>query len=272
MLHQRTRALTAAALCAAFLLSIVLVHHFLVPETLHTNLSLRNQPPGLSHLFGTDWMGRNMLLRTIAGLRLSLQTGLMAAAASAVIALFLGLAAGIMGGWVDGIISWLIDIFITLPHLVLLILISFAFGGGLKGVTIAVAVSHWPRLARIIRAETMQLKDAPFVRHARCFGRTPWQIGRQHILPHLIPQFIVGILLLFPHAILHEAGLTFIGLGLSPHEPAVGIILAEAMRHLSTGHWWLAVLPGAALLLMVKAFDILGENMRTLLQPRTSQK
>jgi peptide/nickel transport system permease protein len=270
-MHQRTRALTAAGICAAFLLSIVLAHYFLVPEVLRTDLSLRNQSPGFSHLFGTDWMGRNMLLRTIAGLRLSLQTGLTAAAASAVLALFLGLAAGIMGGWVDGAVSWLIDIFISLPHLVLLILVSFAFGGGLKGVTIAIAVSHWPRLARIIRAETMQLKDSPFIHHARCFGRTPWQIGRQHILPHLVPQFIVGLLLLFPHAILHEAGLTFVGLGLSPHEPAVGIILAEAMRHLSTGNWWLAVLPGAALLAMVKAFDLMGENVRVLLQPRTSQ-
>ena len=270
-MHQRTRALTAAGICAAFLLSIVLAHYFFVPEVLRTDLSLRNQSPGFSHLFGTDWMGRNMLLRTIAGLRLSLQTGLTAAAASAVLALFLGLAAGIMGGWVDGAVSWLIDIFISLPHLVLLILVSFAFGGGLKGVTIAIAVSHWPRLARIIRAETMQLKDSPFIHHARCFGRTPWQIGRQHILPHLVPQFIVGLLLLFPHAILHEAGLTFVGLGLSPHEPAVGIILAEAMRHLSTGNWWLAVLPGAALLAMVKAFDLMGENVRVLLQPRTSQ-
>lgn len=270
-MHRRTRALTAAGLCAAFLLSIVLIHHFFVPEILHTNLNLRNQPPGLKHLFGTDWLGRNMLLRTLAGLRLSLQTGLTAAAASALLALFLGLAAGIMGGWVDSVVSWLIDIFISLPHLVLLILVSFAFGGGLQGVTIAIAVSHWPRLARIIRAETMQLKDSPFIHHARCFGRTPWQIGRQHILPHLVPQFIVGLLLLFPHAILHEAGLTFVGLGLSPHEPAVGIILAEAMRHLSTGNWWLAVLPGAALLAMVKAFDLMGENVRVLLQPRTSQ-
>ncbi|CAK8720057.1 putative D,D-dipeptide transport system permease protein ddpC [Candidatus Electronema halotolerans] len=271
-MHQRTRALAAAGACAAFLLAIVLAYYFFVPEVLRTDLSLRNQPPGFSHLFGTDWMGRNMLLRTIAGLRLSLQTGLTAAAASALLALFLGLAAGILGGWVDGVVSWLIDIFISLPHLVLLILVSFAFGGGLKGVTVAIAVSHWPRLARIIRAETMQLKDSPFIHHARCFGRTPWQIGWQHILPHLAPQFIVGLLLLFPHAILHEAGLTFVGLGLSPHEPAVGIILAEAMRHLSTGNWWLAVLPGAALLAMVKTFDLMGENVRILLQPRISQE
>ncbi len=272
MIHQRTKALLTAGGCAAFLLSILAIYYFLIPETLHTDLNLRNQPPALAHLFGTDWMGRNMFFRTIAGLRLSLQTGLMAATFSALLALFFGIAAGILGGWVDGVISWLIDIFITLPHLVLLILISFAFGGGLQGVTIAVAISHWPRLARVIRAETLQIKDAPFIAHARCFGKTPWQIGRQHILPHLLPQFIVGLLLLFPHAILHEAGLTFVGLGLSPHEPAVGIILAEAMRHLSTGHWWLAVLPGAALLIMVKAFDMMGENMRVLLQPRTSQK
>jgi peptide/nickel transport system permease protein len=91
------------------------------------------------------------------------------------------------------------------------------------------------------------------------------------MVPHIIPQLLVGLILLFPHAILHEAALSFVGIGLSPHIPAIGIILAESMRHLSTGYWWLGVMPGGLLLLSVKAFDWLGENVRALLDPKTSQ-
>jgi len=169
-------------------------------------------------------------------------------------------------------ITWLIDLFFSLPHLVLLILISFVLGGGLRGVIIAVAFTHWPGLARIIRAEVLQLKSAEYIQLSARLGHSPAWIARHHMLPHLIPQFIVGLILLFPHAILHEAGITFIGIGLSPHTPAIGIILSESMRHLSTGYWWLAVLPGAALLIVVKIFDVLGENVRTLLDPKTSQE
>jgi peptide/nickel transport system permease protein len=92
------------------------------------------------------------------------------------------------------------------------------------------------------------------------------------MLPHLVPQFAVGLILLFPHAILHEAAITFVGIGLSPHTPAIGILLSESMRHLMTGYWWLGVLPGVALLIAVKAFDVLGENLRSLLDPRTSHE
>lgn len=102
-------------------------------------------------------------------------------------------------------------------------------------------------------------------------GRSPFWIAQHHMIPHVIPQLLVGLILLFPHAILHEAALSFIGIGLSPHTPALGIILAEAMRHLSTGYWWLGVMPGLLLLVVVKAFDTLGENIRALIDPKTSQ-
>jgi peptide/nickel transport system permease protein len=126
-------------------------------------------------------------------------------------------------------------------------------------------------LARIIRAEVLQVNTSDYVQLSYKLGHTPLWVARHHMLPHVIPQLLVGLILLFPHAILHEAALTFIGIGLSPHTPAIGIILAESMRHLSTGYWWLGVLPGAALLIAVKAFDILGENIRALVDPKTSQ-
>jgi len=212
-----------------------------------------------------------MLTRTLHGLSLSLWVGLLAATFSAVIGAALGTIAATIGGWVDTLLTWCIDVFFSLPHLVLLIMIAFAVGGGTTGVIIAVACTHWTGLARIIRAEVLQLRSAPYVQLAAQFGRSPTWIACEHMLPHLVPQFLVGLILLFPHAILHEAGLTFIGIGLSPHLPAIGIILAESMRYLATGYWWLAAMPGAALLIAVKLFDVLGEHVRALIDPKTRQ-
>jgi len=158
------------------------------------------------------------------------------------------------------------------PHLVLLILISFAFGGGARGVAIGIVLTHWPTLARVIRAEILALRGSEFIRVSRRLGRSNLHIATGHMLPHVLPQFLVGLVLLFPHAILHEAAVTFLGFGLPPHEPAVGIILAEAMMHLSTGRWWLALLPGLALLVVVRAFDLLGDNVRALLDPKTAHE
>jgi len=237
-----------------------------------THLTSRKLAPSLTHPFGTDWLGRDMLARTLKGLRISLFVGLSAASCSALIALLLGLAAATMGKAVDSIVTWLVDMAMATPHLVLLILIAFACGGGAKGVIIAVAASHWPSLTRVIRAEVLQLQSAEYVKLSRQMGKSRFFIAHRHMLPHVVPQFLIGLLLLFPHAILHAAALTFLGFGMSPHTPAVGVLLAESMRYLSMGLWWLAVAPGIALVMTVKAFDILGSNVRALLDPRTCRE
>lgn len=258
------RSLTAAL---GFFLLLGLASGFLGDQGLDTNLTLQEQAPSWSHPFGTDALGRDMLTRTVLGLLVSLKVGLTAAALSALIALVLGLTAALGGRWADLAVTWLVDVAMSLPHLVLLILISFAAGGGERGVMAAVALSHWPGLTRVIRAEALQLRNAPYVLIAGKLGRTPWQVARQHLPPHLGPQFIIGLLLLFPHAVLHEAALSFLGFGLSPHTPAVGILLAESMRHLSTGCWWLGLLPGLSLLITVKMFDLLGNSVKKYFNP-----
>lgn len=269
--NRRQRTLGAIVLGTAFLLGIIISPWFLGETGLATVLTQRNQPPSFAHLFGTDWLGRDMLRRSLHGLSLSLRVGLLAASVSALIGTGLGLAAGTFGGWVDAVIIWIVDVFFSLPHLVLLILIAFAVGGGTKGVIVAVALTHWTNLARVIRAEVLQTNSADYVHLSRRLGKSSLWIARHHMVPHIVPQLLVGLILLFPHAILHEAALSFIGIGLSPHLPAIGIILAESMRHLSTGYWWLGVMPGLLLLISVKAFDWLGENLRSLLDPKTSQ-
>lgn len=254
------------------LLTIVVGSACLGPSGLATDLLSRSIPPSSAHLLGTDWLGREMLTRVLLGLRLSLWVGLLSAASSAVLGVVLGMASGLLGRYVDKTVAWLIDLVMSLPHLVFQILIAFAAGGGVRGVIAAVGLTHWASLARVIRAEVQQWKTREYVLLSDKLGRTPWWIARHHILPHLLPQFVVGLILMFPHAISHEAALSFLGLGLPPHMPSMGIVLAESLRHLSTGFWWLAVFPGMALLATVKAFDVIGEDVRILLTPRMRQE
>ena len=213
-----------------------------------------------------------MLLRTLAGLSTSVLVGLLAAGVSSIIALVMGAVAALGGKKADAAVTWLIDLMLGIPHIVLLILISFALGKGFWGVTIGVAVTHWPSLARVVRAEILQCKQSTFVAAARRLGKTPLRIAAKHMVPYVLPQFIVGLILLFPHAILHEAAVTFLGFGLPPEQPAIGVILSESMAYLSAGMWWLAVFPGLALIATVLLFDLAGSSLRKLVDPHSAQE
>ena len=268
------RKLTLAAFVAAVVaLAAIVVAGLLVTDAATaTDFAQKNLAPSLAHPFGTDWMGRDMLLRTLAGLSMSVLVGLLAAGASSVIALVLGAVAALGGKKADAVVTWLIDLMMGIPHIVLLILISFALGKGFWGVTIGVAVTHWPSLARVVRAEILQCRESTFVAVARKLGQSPLRIALKHMVPYVLPQFIVGLILLFPHAILHEAAVTFLGFGLPPEQPATGVILSESMAYLSAGMWWLAVFPGLALIATVLLFDVAGSNLRKLIDPHSSQE
>ncbi|MFS0821714.1 ABC transporter permease [Bacillus sp. 1P02SD] len=265
-LNRRQWTLLSILLSFVFLVAVIL-GSFLVDEgKIATNLQNRNAPPSFNRLFGTDWLGRDMFTRTVMGLSLSIWVGLIGAIGSTTIALFLGMAAT-LGKVADLIVTWLIDLFLSVPHLVTLILIAFTLGGGFKGIVLGLALTHWPSLARVIRAEVMQVRSAEYVQVSKKMGKFTWWVAMHHILPHVFPQLLIGFMLMFPHVILHEAAITFLGLGMSPHEPAIGIILSESMKYLSSGMWWLAFFPGLCLLLIVRAFDHIGENIRMLMDP-----
>lgn len=264
--NVKQRTVATIIIAMLLLVTMVVIGILIGPERLGINFQLKNSRPTLAHLFGTDWLGRDMLARTFKGLTLSLGVGLLAAFLSTMIALIVSLLAS-WNSVVDAIATWFIDLFLSVPHIVTLILISFAVGGGFKGVIIGLALTHWPSLTRLLRAEVLQIKVAEYVDVSRKLGKSRLWIARNHFLPHLIPQLLVGFVLLFPHAILHEAAITFLGFGLSSEEPAIGIILAESMRYLSTGMWWLAFFPGLSLLAMVGIFDVLGRSLRRLIDP-----
>src|SRR5699024_3889877 len=268
---KRMQFIVFSAVSVILLFAVIFSRLWVDVSQLSTNFNARNLAPSREHVFGTDWLGRDMFTRTMLGLSLSIRVGLIGAIGSTIIAVVLGMAAAMMGKTVDRIVSWLIDLFLSVPHIVTLILISFTVGGGVKGVMIGLIATHWPSLARVIRAEVMQVRSAPYVQISRQLGKSNRWIAIHHIVPHLIPQMIIGFMLLFPHAILHEAAITFLGLGLSPHEPAIGIILSESMKYLSSGAWWLAFFPGFALLLVVRLFDRMAEHLKTLLDPKDAR-
>ncbi len=269
---NRRLTLAAFAVAVAALAAIVAAGLAVTGSAMGTDFALKNLAPSWEHPFGTDWMGRDMLLRTLAGLSTSVLVGLLAAGVSSVISLVLGAAAALGGKKVDAVVTWLIDLMMGVPHIVLLILISFALGKGFWGVTIGVAITHWPSLARVVRAEILQCKESTFVAAARKLGQSPARIAVKHMLPYVLPQFLVGLILLFPHAILHEAAITFLGFGLPSEQPAIGVILSESMGYLSAGMWWLAVFPGLALIATVLLFDVAGSNLRKLVDPHSSQE
>lgn len=270
--NRRQHTLIMISLSSFVLIGIILASVILSNERIETHFDLKNLGPSLSHPFGTDWLGRDMFTRTVKGLSLSIYVGIIASAVSVAVALILGLCAATMGKAVDSAITWMVDLFQGMPHLVALILIAFTVGGGAKGVIIGVALTHWTSLTRVIRAEILQLRTAQYVQISRHMGKSRWWIAVHHMLPHLVPQFLVGFVLLFPHAILHEASITFLGFGLSPHKPAIGVILSESMKYLSTGMWWLAFFPGISLLIIVRSFDIIGENLRLLIDPHNANE
>lgn len=269
---NRKLTLAAFLLAAAALVAVVVAGLAVADQATVSDFSIKKQPPSWTHPFGTDHLGRDMFARTLAGLSTSVLVGLLAAGVSSVIALVLGAAAALGGKKVDAVVTWLIDLMLGVPHIVLLILISYALGKGFWGVTVGVAVTHWASLARVVRAEVLQCRQSTYVAAARKLGAGRVRIAVRHMLPYVLPQYIVGLILLFPHAILHEAAITFLGFGLPPEQPAIGVILSESMTYLSGGMWWLAVFPGIALIATVLLFDVAGSNLRKLVDPHSSQE
>lgn len=270
--NRRTRTILTLILIFAFLFGIYLAGTIMSDELIQADFSQKGLKPSWEHPFGTDLLGRDMLVRTIKGLSISIVVGTVASSVSAVIALFVGVAAATGSSRLDHFINWLIDLVMGIPHTVLLILISFACGKGLRGVLIGVAVTHWTGLARLIRSEVLQIRSQQYIEVSRRLGHNSRWITIHHILPHMIPQFLIGLILMFPHAIMHESSLTFLGFGLSPEQPAIGIILSESMKYLSTGMWWLAFFPGLMLVIVVLLFDRLGENLKKIVDPYSAHE
>ncbi|MGG4663634.1 ABC transporter permease [Providencia vermicola] len=254
MTYNPNRALLKLTISLILLIILASYAVWLSSNDIEMNLLDRRLAPSWEHLFGTDNLGRDLFERTFQGVATSLQIGLIAAVSSGFIALVMaGLSS--VSKVMDYAVRGVIDALLALPHLLLLVLICFTLGGGKMGVIWAVALTHWPKLTLILRSELLRVKQADYIMLSQRIGNSAVYRWRYHYLPMILPQWMVGTLLMFPHAVLHSAALSFLGFGLSPHEPSLGILLSDALRYLSTGAWWLVVFPGVALMGLVLLFD-----------------
>jgi len=228
-------------------------------------------PPSAAHPLGTDEVGRDLLARVLHGLRISFGISLLAALTAVIAGGLLGLAAGTLGGWVDAVVMRIVDLFSAQNHMLFGILLVVLFRpmlGATGAVMLSVGLTHWPGLARITRGELLALRERPFVAAAINGGADRWRLAHRHYLPHLLPAVGLGLILLLPHAIFHESALSFLGLGLPPHQASLGNILADGRRSLLAGGWWTSLFPGLLIFLLVLTIGTIGEYVRDRLNPR----
>ncbi|MFN3985490.1 MAG: ABC transporter permease [Rhodocyclaceae bacterium] len=236
-------------------------------DPLATNAANALQPPSRAHPFGTDQLGRDILSRVIVATRLDLGIALSAVAISFVIGSMMGCAAGYWGGWTDRIVGRVTDTIMAFPLFVLAMGVVAALGNSVENIIYATAIINLPFYARVARAETSIRRNAGYVQAARLAGCGDVRILGTHIFPNILPPMMVQISLNMGWAILNAAGLSFIGLGVRPPDAEWGIMVAEGATYIVSGEWWMALFPGAALMLAVFCFNLLGDGLRDLVDP-----
>ena len=227
----------------------------------------RYQPPSMEHFFGTDEFGRDVFSRILIGSRVSLMVGIVSIAIAMVIGVLLGAYAGFKGGWIDQVLTKVIDSLMTFPSLILGILVVSALGPGEKNAIIAIAIAFVPRFARVARGPSIVLRENEFIMASRASGATDNRVILRHILPNLVGEVVVMGSLWVSTAIIIEASLSFLGLGVQPPTPSWGMMIKAGVDEIQMAPW-LAVFPGLAISLAVLAFNLLGDGLRDLLDPK----
>ncbi|MDF1721250.1 MAG: ABC transporter permease [Minwuia sp.] len=226
------------------------------------------QPPSAQHWFGTDQLGRDVFSRVIVATRLDLTIAIVAVALSFVAGSVFGSIAGFYGGWADRIVGRVTDTIMAFPLFVLAMGIVAALGNTVENIVYATAIINFPFYARVARAEVNVRRGAGFVQAARLAGNSDLRLLATQIYPNVLPPMMVQVSLNMGWAILNAAGLSFIGLGVRPPTPEWGIMVAEGATYIVSGEWWLALFPGLALMLAVFCFNLLGDGLRDLIDPR----
>ena len=224
------------------------------------------------YFLGTDRLGRDMLSRLMLGTRVSLTVGLVSVLISLVIGVIIGAAGGFFRGWVDNIIMWLINVVWSIPTLLLVIAITLVLGKGLVQVFIAVGLTMWVDVARVVRGQTLGIREQEFIEAGRALGFTNLRLIFRHVMPNILGPVIVICADNFANAILIEAGLSFLGLGAQPPTPSWGAMISEHRPYITTDAAYLAIIPGLAIMIMVLAFVILGNGLRDAIDVKAAQK
>ncbi|MCD8397216.1 MAG: ABC transporter permease [Lachnospiraceae bacterium] len=226
----------------------------------------RLQGPSAAHWLGTDELGRDVFSRLLYGARVSLSIGIIPSIISLLIGIFLGLTAGYFGGWYDYIIMRLADVMLSVPSLLMAMVVMYTLGSSITSLFIALIIVDWASVARVVRSQTLSLKESEYVEAARSIGVGHFTIMIRHILPNCIPSLIVLFTLNVPSAILSESSLSFLGIGVQPPAASWGLIVNQAKQFLFTQPW-LCLAPCIAIMIVVLAFNFLGDGLRDVLDP-----
>ncbi|MFN8456265.1 MAG: ABC transporter permease [Anaerolineae bacterium] len=268
-----------AGLVGLVILTVIILLTLAAPwvaphDPLAQDLSGRLQPPGWleggewANLLGTDHVGRDILSRVIYGARISLLVGFSSVLVAGIIGMVMGLLAGYYGGWLDDLISRVIDIQLAVPYLLLAVALVMILGAALRNIIFVLVLYGWTVYARLVRAETLSVREQDYVLAARTVGGSNGRIIFRHILPNVVSPMIVMTTLEVANMIIFEAGLSFLGLGVQPPTPSWGGMLSDGRDYIPVGIWWPATFPGLAIFLTVLAVNLVGDWLRDLLDPR----
>ena len=256
-----------------FLLLVAMLAPVISPhDPFAQDLSARLTPPGEGgYILGSDSLGRDILSRLIYGSRITLYIVALVALMAPIVGLFVGTAAGYLGGWVDVVLMRLTDIFLAFPRLVLALAFVSALGAGIENAVLAIVLTAWPPYARIARAETLTIRNADYIHAIKLQGAGALRVITRHIWPLCISSLVIRVTLDMAGIILTAAGLGFLGLGAQPPSPEWGAMIS-AGRQFILDHWWVATMPGLAIFTVSLAFNLLGDGMRDVLDPKKSSK
>jgi peptide/nickel transport system permease protein len=270
---RRNRLAMAGLVIVGLLLLVALLAPWIAPHDPYVqNLSNRLKPPGTpGYWLGTDDFGRDILSRIIHGARITLYIiGLVAVTAPA-LGLLVGTVAGYFGGWIDAVLMRITDIFLAFPRLILALALVAVLGPGIENAVLAIALTAWPPYARVARAETLTIRSSDYIAAIRLQGAGHGRIILGHVVPMCLPSVIIRVTLDMAGVILIAAGLGFLGLGVQPPLPEWGLMISSGRKFLFE-QWWVATMPGLAILLVSLGFNLLGDGLRDVLDPRSAPK
>lgn len=264
---SNTKVLAALAILVPLGLLVLFAPLLPLQAPLETNLMAMMQPPSIEHPFGTDRMGRDILSRTLEGVKISMKVGISVAALALIVGMILGTIAGFFGGIIDRTVMVIVDIFMAFPSLLLAIGLIAIMGTGLVPVVMAIAISDIPRFIRLQRSLVLGLKSRAYIDAARTVQATQWWLMSRHIVPNSVAPMLVAASICAANAILVEASLSFLGLGIMPPEPSLGNLIREGQQYIEQA-WWISTLPGVVILLIAISFHFLSDGVRQALDPR----
>lgn len=269
---KRLRIVLGIAVLSLFAAMAVFAPNLAPYNPVDVGLRDAEQPPSYSHLFGTDYLGRDVFSMVVYGSRVSLLVGLMAAVVSVGIGTSVGLVAGYYGGYMDSLLMRIVDVVYSLPQLILLVVIMSMFERSVWSVVAVIGLTQWMSTARLVRSETLSLKSQSFVEATVAIGASDFYIIFRHLLPNVFHLAVVAVTLTTATSIMTESMLSFLGLGIPPHEPSWGNMLTDSQRDIMYGIWWTTLFPGFMIVLTVLAINFLGNGLKDMLLPRKDLK